>query len=261
MTAKRKELAAGKQAVPLAELQAAIGKAPPVRDFAGALRGGNGAVIAEVKKASPSRGVIREDFDPHALAAAYEANGASAISILTERNFFLGDDRHLTEIGKGVHLPVLRKDFIIDPYQIYETRRLGGDALLLIARLLSPEMLASFIALTMELGMTPLVEVHDEEELAAALSAGAPVIGVNNRNLDTFATDLGTSLRLASLMPPGVVKVSESGINNRRDVERLTHVGFDALLVGETLMRAGDPGAKLRELLGSEAGNLHRSSP
>ena len=260
VTTKRKEIAAAKRSVPLAELQAAAGKAPAAKDFAGALRGGNGAVIAEVKKASPSRGVIREDFDPHALAAAYEANGAAAISVLTERYFFLGDNRHLMDIGKVVHLPLLRKDFIIDPYQIYETRRLGGDALLLIARLLSLEMLASFIALTMELGMTPLVEVHDEAELERGLAAGAPMIGVNNRNLDTFVTDLNTSRRLVSRIPEGVVKVSESGITGRRDVEALVQAGFDALLVGETLMRAPDPGAKLRELLGSEDGNLRRGS-
>jgi len=255
VTAKRVEIAAAKRAVPPAALEAAVGKAPPARDFLGALRGGKGAVIAEVKKASPSRGIIREDFHPRKIAAAYEANGAAAISVLTERKFFRGDERYLKEIGGVVSLPLLRKDFIIDPYQIYETRRLGGDAVLLIARLLNRgETLAEFIALTLNLGLTPLVEVHDEAELEKALGAGAPVIGVNNRNLDTFVTDLGTSRRLAPLIPPGIVKVSESGIDSRRDVELLVQAGFDALLVGETLMRARDPGAKLRELTGGKDG-------
>jgi len=151
-----------------------------------------------------------------------------------------------------VRIPLLRKDFLVDPYQIYETRCLGGDALLLIARALPGAILAELIALTRELGMTPLVEVHDEEELARSLAAGAPAIGVNNRNLATFVTDLGTSLRLAPLIPAGVVKVSESGITGRRDVERLRQAGYDALLVGETLMRSEDMGRKLRELRGEE---------
>jgi len=252
LTAKREEIAAAKRVVPTAELQAARRDAPPVRDFLAALRGRTGTIIAEIKKASPSRGVIREDFDPHAIAAVYEANGAAAISVLTERSFFQGDSRYLASIRKTVGIPLLRKDFIVDPYQVYETRCLGGDALLLIARALPGAILAQLIALTRELDMTPLVEVHDENELEQSLEAGAPVIGVNNRNLATFVTDLGTSLRLAPLIPAGVVKVSESGITGRQDVEKLRLAGFDAFLVGETLMRSEDMGRKLRELRGEE---------
>jgi len=252
VAAKEGELAETKRLAPLREMQAILCKLPPVRDFLAAIRGGAGAIIAEIKKASPSRGVIREDFDPSAIAAVYEANGAAAISVLTERSFFQGDGRYLAEIRKTAGIPLLRKDFLVDPYQIYETRCLGGDALLLIARALPGAILAELIALTRELGMTPLVEVHDEEELARSLAAGAPAIGVNNRNLATFVTDLGTSLRLAPLIPAGVVKVSESGITGRRDVERLRQAGYDALLVGETLMRSEDMGRKLRELRGEE---------
>jgi len=252
LTAKREEIAAAKRAAPLAELRSRYRAAPPVRDFLAALRDGKGAVIAEIKKASPSRGIIREDFHPRAIAAIYEAHGAAAISVLTERAFFQGEGRYLTEIRKTAGIPILRKDFLVDPYQVYETRCLGGDALLLIARALPGGILAELVTLTRELGMTPLVEVHDEEELAAALAAGAPAIGVNNRNLATFVTDLETSRRLAPLIPAGIVKVSESGITGRRDVEKLRQAGFDAFLVGEILMRAGDMGKKLRELRGEE---------
>jgi len=249
---KEAELAETKRLAPLREMQAILCEVPPPRNFQEALTGREYAIIAEIKKASPSRGVIREDFDPHAIAGIYEAHGAAAISVLTERSFFQGDGRYLAEIRKTARIPLLRKDFLVDPYQIYETRCLGGDALLLIARALPGAILAELIALTRELGMTPLVEVHDEEELARSLAAGAPAIGVNNRNLATFVTDLGTSLRLAPLIPAGVVKVSESGITGRRDVERLRQAGYDALLVGETLMRSEDMGRKLRELRGEE---------
>jgi indole-3-glycerol phosphate synthase len=236
----------------LREIQAALRDLPPPHDFQAALTGRDCAIIAEIKKASPSRGVIREDFDPLKIAAIYEDNGAAAISILTERAFFRGDSRYLSEISKSTGIPLLRKDFIIDPYQIFETRLLGGDALLLIARILNKEVLAQFISLTVELNMTPLVEVHNEGELEKALAAEAKVVGINNRNLDTFATDLGTSLKLGPLIPPGIIKISESGISGKGDMETLKRAGIHAFLIGETLMRAADMGGKLRELGGNE---------
>ncbi|MCK9392924.1 MAG: indole-3-glycerol phosphate synthase TrpC [Syntrophales bacterium] len=245
---KREELAATKRLAPLREMQAILCELPPPRNFQEALTGRDCAIIAEIKKASPSRGIIREDFDPLKIAAIYEDSGAEAISVLTESVYFKGDGRYLSAISKIAGIPLLRKDFIIDPYQIFETRVLGGDALLLIARLLSREALAEYIALTVELDMTPLVEVHDEGELEKSLAAGAKVIGINNRNLDTFVTDLGTSLKLAPLIPAGIVKISESGIAGRQDVETLQRAGIHAFLIGETLMRSADIGGKLREL-------------
>jgi indole-3-glycerol phosphate synthase len=249
---KKQELTATKRLAPLREIQAILHELPPPRDFQKALTGRDCAIIAEVKKASPSRGTIREDFDPLKIAATYEESGAAAISVLTESVFFKGDGRYLSEISKVARIPLLRKDFIIDPYQIYETRVLGGDALLLIVRLLSREALAEYIALTLELGMTPLVEVHNEAELGKAIEAKAPVIGINNRNLDTFVTDLGTSLKLAPLIPAGNVKISESGITCRKDIEILMGAGVRIFLIGETLMRVADMGRKLRELLGMD---------
>ncbi len=249
---KKQELVATKRLASLREMQAILRELPSPRDFREALTSKEGAIIAEIKKASPSRGIIREDFDPLKIAATYEDNGAAAISILTESVFFKGDSRYLAEISKIARIPLLRKDFIIDPYQIYETRLLGGDALLLIARLLSRETLVEYIALTVDLGMTPLVEVHNEGELEKGLAAGAQVIGINNRNLDTFVTDLGTSLKLAPLIPAGIVKISESGIAGRQDVETLQRAGIHAFLIGETLMRAADMGRKLRELSGMD---------
>ncbi|MEI6315200.1 MAG: indole-3-glycerol phosphate synthase TrpC [Syntrophus sp. (in: bacteria)] len=246
---KKQELTVTKRLAPLRELQASLRELPPPRDFRGAIMGRDCAIIAEIKKASPSRGIIREDFDPMKIAVTYEDNGAAAISVLTESVYFKGDGRYLAEISKIAGIPLLRKDFIIDPYQIFETRLLGGDALLLIARLLGPETLAEYIALAVELGLTPLVEVHNEGELEKALAAGAKVIGINNRNLDTFVTDLGTSLKLAPLIPKGIVKISESGIADRGDVETLRQAGIHAFLIGETLMRAADMGRKLRELI------------
>jgi indole-3-glycerol phosphate synthase len=250
VAAKQEELSMTKRLKPIREIRAILRELPPPRDFRGAIMGRDCAIIAEIKKASPSRGIIREDFDPLKIAQVYESNGAAAISVLTESVFFKGNGRYLSEISKIARIPLLRKDFIINPYQIYETRVLGGDALLLIARLLSREALAEYIALTVELGMTPLVEVHDKEELEKSLAAGAKVIGINNRNLDTFMTDLGTSLKLAPLIPAGIVKISESGIVGRQDVETLQRAGIHAFLIGETLMRDTDMEGKLRELSG-----------
>jgi indole-3-glycerol phosphate synthase len=210
------------------------------------------AVIAEVKRSSPSKGRIRDDFDPVGIAGIYEDNGASGISILTERKFFEGSAAYIPQIGRVVGLPLLRKDFIIDVYQVMETRFLGADALLLIARILEQGQLQEFLGLASELGLAALVEVHDETDLEKAISSGARIVGINNRDLVTFRTDLETSIRLARRVPKGVTVVSESGINSRGDIERLMNAGIHAFLVGESLMREKDIGKKLRELLGKE---------
>jgi indole-3-glycerol phosphate synthase len=202
-----------------------------------------------VKSRSPSRGRIREDFDPFKIAAIYQENGAAAVSVLTDEEFFEGDRRYLSGIRKAVDLPLLRKDFIIDPYQIYETRMLGGDALLLIARLLAEEHLREYIRLAESVDLSPLVEVHTREELDKALASGAEIIGINNRDLKTFSTDLGVTLDLAPFIPGDRLVVSESGINTRGDIEILMKAGIHSFLVGEALMRAEDIGGKLRELL------------
>jgi indole-3-glycerol phosphate synthase len=249
---KREEVARQKEIVPLGELRQMIADRPPTRDFAGAIRDRGCAVIAEVKRSSPSKGRIREDFDPAGIAGIYEDNGASAISILTERKFFEGSAAYIPQIGRTVHLPLLRKDFIIDPYQINETRVLGADALLLIARLLEASKLRDFIGLASELGLASLVEAHDEEDVEKAVSSGARIVGINNRDLETFRTDLAVSIRLAHRIPRDVIVVSESGINSRSDIVRLMEAGIHAFLVGESLMRERDIGKKLRELLGKE---------
>jgi indole-3-glycerol phosphate synthase len=225
----------------------------PALDFAAAIRkkkGGPIRIIAEVKKASPSKGVIRERFDPVEIAKEYEAGGASAISVLTEEDFFLGHPDFLRRIRQAVRIPLLRKDFIFDPYQVWEARVLGADAYLLIVSLLDSKALEELVRVGKELGMTALVEVHSEEELATALSLPAEVIGINNRNLKTFLTDLGTTLELVKMIPQGHIVISESGIEKATDLETLDRTGVDAVLVGESLMRRPSPGEKLRELLG-----------
>lgn len=247
---KRDEIARQKEILPLAELRQMLADRIPTRDFAGAIRGRDCAVIAEVKRSSPSKGRIRADFDPVAIARIYEANGASAVSILTERKFFDGRAAFVPQIRKAVNLPLLRKDFIVDPYQIVETRVLGADALLLIARVLEAGELLEFIGRASELGLEALVEVHDEADLEKALSAGARIVGINNRDLETFMTDIVVSIRLARRVPKGITVVSESGITGRKDIERLMEADIHAFLVGESLMREKDIGKKLRELLG-----------
>ncbi len=249
---KKEEIARQKEILPLAELRQMLADRIPTLDFAGAIRGRDCAVIAEVKRSSPSKGRIREDFDPVGIARIYEANGASAVSILTERKFFEGRAAFVPQIRKAVNLPLLRKDFIVDPYQIVETRVLGADALLLIARVLEAGELLDSIGLASELGLAALVEVHDEPDLEKALSAGARIVGINNRDLETFRTDLDVSVRIARRVPKGVTVVSESGINRRGDIERLMGEGIHVFLVGESLMREKDIGMKLRELLGKE---------
>jgi indole-3-glycerol phosphate synthase len=206
-------------------------------------------LIAEVKKASPSKGLIRPDFDPVAIARRYEETGASAISVLTDEKYFQGKLEYLTAIRETVQLPLLRKDFIIDRMQVYESRAAGADAILLIVAALPIGDLHALLSLTRDLGMDALVEVHTEPELCAALSVGAEIIGINNRDLQTFETKLETTIELAPKVPPDKVLVSESGINTRADVERLMAAGVDAILVGESLMREPDPGTKVKELL------------
>lgn len=249
---KREEVALRKAEKPLAELKTLCAEAPRARNFASALRQGCQAsvkIIAEVKKASPSKGIIREDFNPVEIARAYEANGASAISVLTDEKFFQGSLQYLMDVKSAVGIPVLRKDFTVDEYQVYESRAAGADAILLIAAALSDEELSRFRALASDLAMGCLVEVHDAEEMARAAAVGARVIGVNNRDLKTFHVDISTSAALFPLAPPGSILVSESGIHTREDMSFLANCGAHAVLVGESLMRADDIGAKLRELV------------
>ena len=207
------------------------------------------AIIAEVKKGSPSRGVIRADFDPQNIAAVYQKNGATCLSVLTDEKFFMGHLSYLTLIRETVSLPLLRKDFICDSYQIFEARAAGADAILLIAAMLELNQLREFHAAAKEIHLDVLLEVHDEAEMDKALNTDCTLIGVNNRNLRTFVTDLGTTGRLARLMPANRLLVTESGINSRTDVVRLRADGASAFLIGESMMRENDVGAKLQELL------------
>lgn len=249
------EVARHRSEVPLSVLQQRIEQAPPVRSFAAALRHPERvALIAEVKKASPSKGVFLEDFDPLAIARIYSASGASAMSILTDERFFQGSLAYLSAIRalpEVAEIPLLRKDFIVDPYQVYEARAYGADALLLIVAALGEGLLADLLEVTASLGMQALVEVHDEEETQSALKAGATIIGVNNRDLRTFVTSLGVTERVARALPDGSARpilVSESGISAAKDVELVHSWGADAVLVGESLIVAPDIGAKVREL-------------
>lgn len=207
------------------------------------------AIIAEVKKGSPSRGIIRSDFDPLEIAEIYQNNGATCLSVLTDEKFFLGSPRYLAQIRETVSLPLLRKDFICDPYQIYEARVAGADAVLLIAAMLNLEQLKDFHALAKEINLDVLLEVHDELEMETALMTDCTLIGVNNRNLRTFETDLATTGRLAKMLPSGRLLVAESGIKNRADIIRLKGDGAGAFLVGEAMMREENIGAKLLELV------------
>ena len=250
---KRTELAAQKQAVSLAQLQdMALFHATPL-PFLRTLREWPGrAIIAEVKKASPSKGVIRADFAPLSLAQTYAAQGAAAISVLTERRFFQGSLDYLRLIREHVALPLLRKDFLFDPYQVYEARAFGASAILLIVAILSDGQLAELSALARTLGLDCLVEVHDEAELERALACGVQLLGINNRDLRTFHTTIETSERLVRLVPPGVTVVSESGLSQSEQLSRLETQGVRAFLIGETFMAAPDPGVPLRALLRGE---------
>ncbi len=248
----QEELQARKKQLPLAEVCRLAKAQPPPLDLAAALRGDGVRLIAEVKKASPSRGVIRQDFNPVAIAGAYAAGGAAAISVLTEVHYFQGSLEYLKDIRTALgenRPPLLRKDFIFDPYQVYESLAYGADSLLLIAAILTPEMLVDLCALSHELGLSCLVEVHNESDLVTALESGAGIIGINNRDLNTFTVDLATTERLRPLIPADRIVISESGIGSRDDVDNLKRLGVDALLIGEALMAASDIAAKMRELL------------
>lgn len=255
LAAKREALAGARAARPLATVRAEAAAAAPARDFAGAIRrrreaAGPVRVIAEVKRASPSAGLLREPFDPAGLAATYAAAGAAALSVLTDGPFFQGAPEHLVAARRAAGLPILRKDFVLDPYQVYETRALGADALLLIVAALGEGALRDLLTLSREVGLAALTEVHTAAEMETALGAGATLLGINNRDLRTFRVDLRITFDLLPKVPPQVPVVSESGIASRADIVRLEAAGVDAVLVGEGLLRAADPGAALRALLG-----------
>jgi indole-3-glycerol phosphate synthase len=252
---KTGEVAAMKSAVPLHEVMRHLEDLEDQpRGFEAALlnslQSGWTAIIAEVKKGSPSKGVIREDFDPLEIAKIYQDNGATCLSVLTDEHFFLGHLNYLTQIREQVSLPLLRKDFIFDPYQIYQARAAGADAILLIAAMLDISQLRDFTALARELYMDVLMEVHDERELETALQTDCRMIGINNRDLRSFQVDISTSERLTALIPEGHIVVGESGINHREEIVRLQEKGVHAFLIGESMMRENNVGEKLRELLG-----------
>ena len=248
IAAKQAEIAAAKKKFSLRELEEKSRSSAGVRDFVGALRAKRPAVIAEVKKASPSRGVLRPDYRPAEIARSYERAGAACLSVLTDREFFQGSSDDLRAARAACALPVLRKDFVIDPYQVLESRVMGADCILLIAACLSGGQMAELERAAQALGMAVLVEVHDAAELEAALTLRTPLIGVNNRDLRTFATRLEATLELLPRLPADRLLITESGILSAADVQRLRAAGVEAFLVGEAFMRAADPGAALLEL-------------
>jgi len=250
---KREEVAAGRRARDLAGVRRDAETGGPTRDFAGALQArvaaGAAAVIAEIKKASPSKGVLRADFRPAEIAASYERHGAAGLSVLTDAPFFQGSAAALAAARAASALPALRKDFIVDPWQVFESRAIGADAILLIAAVLADAELADFEAQELALGMSVLVEVHDELELERALRLRTPLVGINNRNLRTFEVSLETTLAMLPRVPAGRLVVTESGILVPGDVSRMRAAGVHAFLVGEAFMRAADPGAALAQLV------------
>ncbi len=254
LAVKADEVAAAKAAVPLAELRARAADQPPARDFVAAMlariAAGQSAVIAEIKKASPSKGVLREHFVPAEIAASYEAGGAACLSVLTDREFFQGSPEYLRQARAACGLPALRKDFLVDPYQVVEARAMGADAILLIVAALSLDQMREMEALATELGMAVLVESHDAGELDVALQLETPLIGINNRNLRTFEVSLDTTLGQLGRIPTPRIVVTESGILGPDDVARMRAHDVHAFLVGEAFMRAPDPGVELRALFG-----------
>jgi len=252
LDAKRQEVIDARAAVPLEALRAQAEGAPAVRGFESAIRekisAGRAAVIAEIKKASPSKGVLREDFDPEAIARSYASHGAACLSVLTDRQFFQGSPEYLKAARGACALPLLRKDFMVDPYQVYEARALGADCILLIVAALEPELMHELEALARSLGMGVLVEVHDAAELDLALALETPLIGINNRNLRSFQVSLDTTLGLLPRIPASRIVVTESGILAPEDVVRMRAAGIHAFLVGEAFMRAPDPGNELARL-------------
>jgi indole-3-glycerol phosphate synthase len=258
--ARRESIAHRKRVLPDVALKIAVErKAPPARDFAAALGRPGFNVIAELKKASPSRGLIRTDYTPADLAAAFEQAGAAALSVLTEEDFFSGSLGDLKEARKAAQIPILRKDFIVDPWQVWETRAAGADAFLLIAAILSDDLMRELLELGRSLGMEPLVEVHTREELDRVLASGARVVGVNNRDLRNFEVRVETSLELVEAIPESCLAVSESGLQTHGDLARLRKAGFDAFLIGEHLMKDADPAGALRALLDS-SGEEHATT-
>jgi indole-3-glycerol phosphate synthase len=251
--ARRTEVGRRKRIMPEAMLRIAAGKADPPRDFAGALSRDKLNVIAEIKKASPSAGVLRRQFEPVALAQGFEQAGAAALSVLTEEENFQGALAHLRDARKAVSIPALRKDFILDPWQVWEARAANADSFLLIAAALDDASLAALLHLGRELGMEALVETHTAGEVERALAAGARIIGVNNRNLHTLEVRVETSFELIEAIPDGHIAVSESGLRSAEDLQKLRAAGFDAFLIGESLMREADPGAALQRLIGNRS--------
>jgi len=249
---KRVEIADTQKRCPIEQLEQCLADAPPPRDFLAALRSAPEGLglIAEIKRASPSAGLIRADFDPVAIAQTYQSHGAACLSVLTDEHFFQGCLDDMIAVRNAVSLPVLRKDFLLDRYQVLEARVAGADCVLLIAECLNSDQLRDLFGYAAELGMAALIEVYDSENLQKVLALDPPLVGINNRNLETFETSLDNSVRLAKRVPEGVLLVSESGIGHREDVERLQRAGVRGILVGETLMRATDIGRKVEELLG-----------
>lgn len=254
VAAKKKELEEIRKALPLADLEKKVSGLPPVRDFRAALQGGPGSIIkiiAEVKKASPSKGILCEHFNPVRIAREYQDSGAAALSVLTETKYFLGSLEYLQKIKESTAIPVLRKDFIFDPYQVYEARARGADAVLLIAAMLDCGQLQDLMILCGRLSLCCLLEVHNEKEMETALALDAEVIGINNRDLNTFKTDISTTLNLIRLIPEGKTVISESGLARRADILTLRDAGVAAFLIGEAFMKETKPGDKLRELIGT----------
>ena len=253
LAAKRDEIERRRADRTLEELKAIVSDMPPCRDFAGELKtraaATKDAVIAEIKRASPSAGIIRQDFDPEAIAKSYEAGGATCLSVLTDERFFGGQTDFLVQARAACRLPVLRKDFIIDSWQVFETRAIGADALLLIVAALNDDQLAELSELGRELGLAVLVEVHDEDEMKRALKVPGDLVGINNRDLHRFVTDLETTLRLAPMVPKDRLVISESGIHTPEDIKRLQDGRIGAFLIGEAFMRQPDPAVALSYLL------------
>ena len=255
VSSKKREVAGLESTRPLGIMTSALGSLENPRSFKQNLHGSGGLkIIAEVKRASPVKGFLRSDFDPVKLARAYQRGSAGAISVITEKEYFKGDPAYIRQVKESSELPVLRKDFLFNEYQIFESRVLGADAILLIASILDQYMLRRLIRLAADLGMAALVEVHNKDELKQAIDAGAEIIGINNRNLKTFDVSLSTTLQLAVDIPENILVVSESGIASRKGILLLEQAGINAALVGETLVRSTDPSARLKELQGLPAG-------
>ncbi len=244
------EVRESKKSLPLDSILGRIEQTEAPRDFYRAINpDGSLKIIAEIKHASPSKGVFRDDFDPVRFACSYRDGGASALSVLTDEKFFKGSLSYLTEVRRAVDIPLLRKDFIIDPYQVYESRLYGADAILLIVAALGQDALVELLELAHSLDMNAIVEIHDGGELDRALDAGSRIIGINNRDLRTFEVDLGVSATLSKKIPEGIISVAESGIGSSEDIKRLRDEGVHVFLIGETFMREPDPGAELRKLI------------